>query len=463
MDIQIGIAVIISIILTWLILRLQYKSTLKINQERLNHKDDRISTLMSDINDLQQSLASEKLKVSDLTEKHALMRENNATLKAQLNDLAEFNNRQAKSAEQARGELSHIFKSLSTDILQENSRSFLLLAKETLTNVQQQNNSELHKSTTAIKELFKPVQSSLQQVDQQIKLVEQERLKSYTSLTEQIKNLAISHNKLQSETHNLSQALHTPTVRGRWGEIQLRRVVELAGMLNHCDFIEQKSVNTAEGTLRPDMIIHLPNLKDIIIDSKAVLQSYLEAMDTNDADIRAAKLKQHARHVRDQINKLSAKSYWAQFENSPEFVVLFLPGENFFSAALEQDPKLIEAGVNQQVIIATPTTLIALLRAVSYGWRQDKIAANAQKIGEMGKVLFDRLLVLENHFNDIKKGLDRTVRAYNSAVGSYESRVMTAARKFGDLDPSLKIRQTELDNIEIATRSLPDYHDTKNQ
>ena len=444
---------LVGTILTWLILRLQHSGILKIYQERQSQKEARIAELTARTESLQINSDTKNGEISNLREKQTQLRENIASLQTQLDDLIDYNTRQAESAAQNKKDLSNTFKALSSDILKSNNQSFLLMAKEALNNVQQQHNSEMNKNSTAIQELFKPVQASLRQVDQQMRLVEKERLSAYTSLTEQIKNMALSQNKLQSETSNLSQALRTPTVRGRWGEIQLRRVVELAGMLNHCDFIEQESVNSDQGMLRPDMIVHLPNHKDIIIDSKAVLQSYLEALETKDEDLQATKLKQHARHVRDQINKLSAKSYWEQFDNSPEFVVLFLPGENFFSAALEQDPKLIEYGVNQQIIIATPTTLIALLRAVAYGWRQDKIAANAQKIGEMGKVMYERLLTLGNHFGDIKKGLDRTVRAYNSTVGSYESRVMTAARKFSDLAPSLAIQETELTNVEIPTRT----------
>lgn len=437
----------------WAILRLWYGSSLKNYQDRDGRKNASIEELTNNANNLRADLEKKNSDIADLTERQALLREKIAALNTKLSDLVDYNARQAKSDEQSRTELSDTFKALSADIMKNNSKTFLFLAKEALNNVQQQNQSELNKSTTAIQELFKPVQASLQQVDQQIRQVEKERLEAYTALTEQIKGMALAQNKLQGETANLSLALRTPTVRGRWGEIQLRRVVELAGMLEYCDFVEQESIGAEQGQLRPDMVIRLPNHKEIIIDSKAVLQAYLEAMESKDTETRAAKLQQHAKHVRDQVNKLAAKAYWAQFDNSPEFVVLFLPGENFFSAALEQDPNLIELGVGQRVIIATPTTLIALLRAVAYGWRQDKITENAQKIGTMGKALYERLQNLERHFNEIKKGLDRTVLAYNNAIGSYESRVMVAARRFSDLDPSLAPQSAELPKVEITPRT----------
>jgi DNA recombination protein RmuC len=352
-------------------------------------------------------------------------------------------------------QLSDTFQALSADALSRNNQAFLDLARTTLAQSQETARGELEKRQQAITELVTPVRTSLDKVDSKIQELEKARVGAYAALQEQVRSLIETQSGLRTETGRLVTALRTPGVRGHWGEIQLRRVVEMAGMLEHCDFSSQTTLFSDEGRLRPDLLVQLPAGKTIVVDAKTPLDAYLKAMESPDDASRKARLADHARQVRTHMSALGRKSYWDQFDQAPEFAVMFLPGECFFSAALEHDSSLIEFGVDQNVILATPTTLIALLRAVAYGWRQEKLAQNAAEISALGKELFKRLSDMGDHWSKVGKNLERAVEAYNSATGSLETRVMVSARKFADLKTApLGVEIGELEPVEKAVREV---------
>jgi DNA recombination protein RmuC len=354
----------------------------------------------------------------------------------------------------AQKKLREAFSALSAEALRTNNQQFLELAKSTLEKHQETARGDLDKRQQAIDALVKPVTETLGKFDSKLRDLETLREGAYQALRTQVSGLADTQEKLRLETGNLVKALRAPQVRGRWGEIQLKRVVELAGMLEHCDFQEQPTANTDTGRLRPDLIVKLPGGKNVVVDAKAPLSAYLEALEAPDEATRTDKLRAHARQIREHLRALGQKSYWEQFPNAPEFVVLFLPGETFFSAALEQDPTLIEEGVTERVILATPTTLIALLKAVSYGWRQEALAVNAAEISALGRELHERLSVMGEHFSDLGRKLDKVVESYNRTVTSLETRVLVSARRFTQLESGSQSEIPSAEPVEKQTRAL---------
>lgn len=360
--------------------------------------------------------------------------------------------------ENVQQKFSDHFKAASAEALKMNNESFLSLAQQSLENFHAKAQTDLKQRQTSIHEMIQPLQTSLKDVDTKIQELEKNRVGAYEGLRQHLNLMLDSQKALQSETSNLVKALRAPTVRGQWGEMQLKRVVEMAGMLAYCDFMEQVNVSGEAGRLRPDMVVNLPGGKKIVVDAKAPLSAYLDGVETDDEVQKKEYAKQHARQIRQHIKQLSSKSYWDQLDlqPAPEFVVLFLPGEVFFSAALAEDPSLIEVGVQEKVILATPTTLIALLRAVAFGWRQEKMTESAQDISKIGKELYKRISDMGDHFSKLGRNIHGVVDAYNQSVGTLEKRVLVSARKLKDL--SVVGHDQELENISAVEKTVRDIN-----
>jgi len=339
----------------------------------------------------------------------------------------------ASLLEQSEARLRAAFDSLASETLRTNSELFLQLARESLGRDQVIAEGALRERETAIAQLVLPLRTALERTEAQVLSLERERREAFATLRTQIETLAGGQAQLQKETRNLVTALRRPEVRGRWGELTLRRLVELAGLSEHADFSEQLQLGSGEASLRPDLVVHMPDARDLVIDAKTPLEAYLTALDAATEEERVTALRRHAQQVETRVRELAAKSYWSQFERSPEFAVLFLPGDQFLSAALAERPELLESALAQSVIIATPSTLVALLKAVAYGWRQSAVAHNAAQIRDLGQELYRRLGTFNGHLGRMGQRLATAVEAYNAAVGSLERGVLPQARRFGEL------------------------------
>jgi DNA recombination protein RmuC len=454
----------LGLVLAWLVAR-RGERDLRAAREREQRLEERVRGLDLALRDEADRRAVAETRAeamaplaAELDEKRdavAELRERLAALTSELENERRTATEKLAVVDRAREELGLAFRAASAEALKNNSEAFLAHAEEKLAKFQEAARGDLDKRQQAIDLVMKPVRETLEKVGTQVQELEKARSGAYAGLSEQVKSLQGSQEQLRSETASLVKALRQPHARGQWGEVQLRRVVELAGMVEHCDFEPQATTPTPDGALRPDMIVRLPGSKHIVVDSKVPLAAYLDAMEAADEAERQRHLEGHARQLRTHIEKLGRKRYWEHVEASPDFVVVFIPNEAIFRAAFEQDPSLIEFGVDQGVVAASPMTLIPLLRTIHYCWRQEALAENAKQVSELGVTLYKRLADMTGHFSKVGASLGKAVESYNKAVGSYEARVLVTARKFteqGTVSPDADIDAPE--PLETLVRSI---------
>lgn len=404
--------------------------------------------------EIRLQLAGRDAELASTERELADAREARARIVAELEAERRMSAEKLAMLSQAEARMREAFSALSSDALRQNNQSFLELARTSLGEFQQTARVELAGRHRAIEELVQPLKESLSLVDGKLQQVEQNRVGTQSAITEQLKALHAAQHNLQVETGRLVKSLRSPNVRGQWGELQLRRVVEAAGMLEHCDFDIKATVVGEDGRLTPDLIVRLPGGKNVVVDAKAPSSAFLDAMESEDDAERDGMFRQHARQVRDHVVKLGNKTYWQHFQPAPDLVIMFVPGETLLAAALQRDPSLLEFSLGRNVMLASPSTLMALLRAVAYGWQQEKIARNAQEISDLGRQLYDRIRVMAGYFEDVAKGLTRSVEAYNRAVGSLESRVLVTARRLKDTGISASEALPDLAPIDQSARPL---------
>lgn len=428
------VAFVSGLFVGWLFLRPKVSSYIALADERLRLlqlKDEEISRL-------KDGLVVEKQARAEAT----------ARLEVSQKNLEE----QKQLIENMKKEMTDTFNALSSAALKSSSEDFLRLASQNLEKILEATKGKLGEHQAAMDSMIKPLQETLKRYEEQIIILEGERKKMHGSLEEQLRAITISHENLQRETVNLVTALRRPQVRGRWGEMQLLRVAELSGMSRYCDFSLQASIDSEKGKLRPDMVVHLPSKREIIVDSKVPLDAYLDAISAGTEEQRKLNLTRHAQQIKNHIKNLSSKEYWSQFEKSPEFVVLFIPGESFLSTALEVDPALLEFAMEKKIIIATPTTFVALLRAIAFGWQQENLAENAQRINELAKDIYERFAVTLKHLFELGTSLKRATENYNRTIGSLESRILPSLRRFKELGVSASGELPVAEEIAVSPR-----------
>jgi len=446
--------------LAWLIAsllcRTKFDLILQESRERANRAEGKAVQLEGTITQLriekEKALQKVENEYHDLNNQYLIEKEARVRAETRVKEIQERLIEEKKLLQDAKDKLIDVFKSTAGDTLGRSNREFLKLARENFDKIIAEAKGDLGKRQEAITGLVKPISDSLKQFEEHVRELEKNRKGAYSGIQEHLKSLAESQQQLKRETGNLVNALRTPQIRGRWGELTLKRVVELSGMSEHCDFTEQVSVHSQEGRLKPDMIVHLPSNREIVVDAKVALDAYIKALNADSEEDKKRLLAFHANQIRTHMKNLGSKAYWNRLDKAPEFVVMFIPGESFFATAAAQDHNLIEDGIEMGVVLATPSTLIALLKAIAYGWNQKEIEVNALKIKELGKQLYERMRILVDYIADIGKGLSKANDSYNKAVGSLELRVLPAARRFQELGITSSNDIQALEKVETTPR-----------
>jgi len=421
--------------------------------QALHDADTQLASAQAQTGELRTQLATLQEEREQIHQEFRLLEVAKVSAETNLENTQQHLAEQRALLEDAKLTLSDTFRSLASEALAGNNRGFLTLAEEKFKALKEEATASFDQRHTSIESLLQPLTESLRTYQQESQALEDKRLRELSVVGEQLRQLALTQSTLQTETSKLVNALRSPQVRGRWGEIALRRTAELAGMSANCDFFEQESVSTDTGRLRPDMIVKLPAGRDVVVDSKVPLSAFLDSLEATTDEDREAALSRHLGQVKRHISQLASKEYWDQFPAAPEFVVLFIPNDSFLAAAAERDPSLVESALTKKVVIATPTTFIALLRAIAYGWRQEQVAEGAQRISILGQELADRLSTLAEHFGKIGQALARTVESYNATVTSLENRIWPTARKFKSLGINAKKDIMDVQSVEQMPKS----------